>query len=187
MRATGVLIFLVSCGFAPAANHDGGDSGSNGSGSNGSGNGVCATIGQRVCIDATHSGSCDSSLQAVTDRSCPPSSLCSNGYCAPAIGATPCNSGVQCSGGKVCDLFVVAGVLAGSCMPPFGAGGTYSSCSPAGNAPECKTGLCADAGGEHQCLVPCVASCAGGMCSTVDQPTTVEGVSTAGQKSCTMD
>jgi len=149
---------------------------------------VSCTTGDRLCVDATHAGVCDATQTAVADRTCPPGSTCSAGHCAAPTGATSCTAAADCTGGQVCDLFVVNNALVGRCADPLGS--NQGSCSPTGDAPTCQTGLCADdsGDGERACLTRCTSSndCSGGdSCVSVDQPTTIEGVPTAGYKYCT--
>lgn len=154
---------------------------------------MSCTPGARLCADATHSAVCGAAPpMAIVDRACPPSSSCSNGYCAPPPGAASCTRSADCSGGQVCDLFVVGGVLAGSCAPPLAGGhDLYSACGPPyGVDGTCKTGACAlDANDPslHQCLFPCGAAkdCPGGNnCDPVAGSVTIEGVSAGALRFC---
>lgn len=161
------------------------DAASNGDAGGDAMTGDCLVAGARTCIDATTAGYCDSSLQAVADRPCPPTSTCVAGHCAPPAGATACQRASDCTIG-VCDLYVVMGMLVGRCTPAQGSGGMFSDCGATGNAGACETGICAaDSGGEsQQCLVPCRpgmnGDCPGGECLPIGEPTTIEGAPVGG-------
>jgi len=145
------------------------------------------TLGERGCVDSTHAGVCDGTM-FVADHACPPSSTCDAGHCTPPPSATACTKAADCSGGQVCDLFVVGGTLAGFCTDPLGP--NTGSCSTTGFDATCKTGICAAGDGEQQCLTPCTtgADCtAQQACVTVQQPTTIEGTGTSGQQFCVPD
>ena len=149
--------------------------------------GVCVVDGTRVCVDATHSGHCVSGGEVI-DRDCPPSSTCAQGFCAPPVGAAGCVGDVQCSGGQVCDVYVVGGVLVGFCTDPIGA--NSGSCSVAGNDPSCDSGICAS-GDSTRCLSPCTSGndCVGSsqICVSISNPTTIEGQSTSNTRHCVPD
>jgi len=144
--------------------------------------GLCLSLNLRVCITSTQSGHCDNLLQPIADRSCPPGSLCSNGYCQPPNGAQQCQNRVNCGIGQACDLYVVAGQLQGYCTNDLGGGGTFASCN---DDRECRAALCVTKmDGTRNCLALCMSSCPGGTCDLVTQPATIEGVSTSAIKSC---
>lgn len=147
------------------------------------------TIGERVCVDATHSGVCDPQHVPTTDRDCPPGSPCAAGFCAPPSGARPCAVDTDCSGQQVCDLYVVGGTLTGFCTDKLG--GNTGSCAQQGNDPDCETGICASKsdGADRLCLSPCTSSCpnSSDQCTDLGQPTTIEGTSTVGQRYCVPD
>jgi len=154
-------------------------------------NGTCTSAGQRVCADATHSAQCSASLSPVTDRTCPPGSACSAGYCQPPTGATSCEQENDCSSGKVCDLYVSGNSLVGYCTNPTLTNNGSSSCSTPGYDSMCDTGICAeDSNNNQRCLYPCVngmsSTCPNSdwYCHLVADPTKIEGVSTTGQYAC---
>jgi hypothetical protein len=138
------------------------------------------TCPTRVCVDATHSGSCDGTGHVTTDRACPPGSRCNGGYCQPPGGATACTSDSACNGNDVCDLYVQGGVLVGFCTAPVGADGIYHGCD---NDEDCQTGVCADSG---QCFSACSGACPAGpdtvACTPLD--VTIEGVMSSGVSTC---
>src|SRR5437870_1734727 len=75
-------------GGAGGMGGSGGSGGNGGNGGNGGGNNTdpCAllAVGARVCVDSGHSGTCEllsGVLGPVADRTCPPSSMCTSGYC----------------------------------------------------------------------------------------------------------
>lgn len=148
---------------------------------------MCSFANQRMCVDSTHAGSCDATLQLVIDRACPPTSMCAGGHCQPPAGSSPCQKASDCSSG-VCDLYVVGATLTGRCTPVEGTGGAYANCAPAGNDAMCQSGICALDGADsshQQCLVPCRSGmdsdCPGGnSCHPIGKPTTIEGVSVTG-------
>lgn len=159
--------------------------------------GGCSSTTPRVCTDSTHSAHCDFNVTMnawvpTVDRACPPSSSCSSGHCQPPAGAAACTKPSDCSGGAVCDLFVVGGALEGHCTPPLAGagGGVFSSCGPPyGADATCKTGFCAlDANDStiHQCLFPCTqpSDCGGNNCDPIASPSTIEGGVATGLKSC---
>jgi hypothetical protein len=167
----------------------GGNGGSGGSG--GSSGNACAllSLGARVCVDGTHSGTCQllGVLTPVTDRACPPNSMCSNGYCQPPPGARMCMKDNDCMGASVCNPFVrMSGQLAGFCTSPFsGTGGPQASCT---DGTQCGTGFCADFG---NAMPACLALCGGdgdcsngAKCKGFNFPGTIEGAPTGGLKAC---
>ncbi len=184
------LLVAAACGFTPGARP--GHSTSDAPGAVGSGSDATSgTTGSdasgcagRVCVDATHSGSCDGTGEIVTDRDCPPASMCTGGYCRPPAGAAPCTTDAQCTGSDVCDLYVQGGMLVGYCTGQFGMDGTYQSCQ---SNDQCQTGLCADSG---QCYTACTGTgqgtCRSGPdsidCTSLD--VTVEGVTSTGLSTC---
>ncbi len=149
----------------------------------------CTTPGQRVCVDATHSGTCDGSLQPVIDRNCPTGSMCGGGYCQPPVGAKACTRDMDCMPGKPCDLYVVGGNLGGFCTQKVGNGGPYHACTTAGDDATCASGMCASNGEKTQCLVPCAnqddSTCPMDKhCDPLVAPATVEGIATSAQSAC---
>jgi len=147
---------------------------------------LCTSDGMRVCVDATHSGHCAGGAP-VADRSCPPDSMCTDGLCAPPMGATQCLGDADCTN-QVCDLYVVGSSLQGFCSDPIGT--NTGSCSNAGEDLNCDSGICSSGNGT-QCLSPCTTTgdCVGGSqtCSSMSNPQSIEGQSTSGTKHCVPD
>jgi hypothetical protein len=146
----------------------------------------------RVCLDGTHSAGCINGFP-VPDRTCPPTSTCADGRCAPLSTAKQCNhtTGI-CDGGNVCTAFIVGGMLRAACTPPIvgSTGGEQAPCPAAGFDDSCQTGICATTAGGRACAFPCVnvGQCNGatGMpkCENVTAPATIEGASVAAAKVC---
>jgi hypothetical protein len=151
----------------------------------------CTFAGQRLCINATQSGSCDGSLQPVPDRNCPPSSFCQNGTCRPPNEANGCDRENDCQWGQACDMYVSSDgtSIITVCTPNDGQGGAYSQCNTATGS-QCQSSTCAEetvSGTVDQCFFACKQSqdCPmGGVCLDISSPGSLEGTSTAGIKSC---
>jgi hypothetical protein len=155
------------------------------------GPGACTTAGERLCVDVHHSGHCDQSLGLLADRDCPPDSMCLGGYCQPNVSAATCARQGDCALGRVCDLFVVSGKLTGFCSLAGGSGPVYTACTATNQTATCESGLCSTGTilGVHECLTPCTGlsggDCTnGGICETLVDPVTIEGVSTTGLHGC---
>jgi hypothetical protein len=161
-------------------------------GSGGVTNDLCATLqpGTRICVDTTHSGTCEwvqADLSPVEDRECPPTSVCQDGFCTAPQPVRGCARDHDCLGGTVCNLFMtINGRLAGFCAPPFPmTGGAMERCT-AGS--QCGTGFCANAPrADPRCLSLCVGNgdCGGGgQCKVFSLAGPVEGATPTQLKSC---
>jgi hypothetical protein len=142
----------------------------------------CGTVGGRVCVTATSSGTCTLG-GPVVDRACPPGSTCQNGYCAPPTGGVACTSSQSCGADLVCDLYVTAPkTLSGVCTMRLGPKGAEQTCN---TDSDCGTGICGLLNGDRECLFACgsTADCPTD-CITINPMTTIEGVSTGQHKSC---
>ena len=148
---------------------------------------ICTSVGQRVCVNATTSGTCSGALQPTPDRNCPPSSMCSNGTCRPPSGAQSCVREMDCTAATACDLYTSTNgnSIIGACTPNEGNGTLYDSCN---NDNQCQSGTCASAATfTDQCYYACRMDpdCPmGGHCVTITAPTMLEGTATTGVKSC---
>lgn len=147
MRILALTILVAGCAFEHGALSQEPDAGSTSSPS----------------IDASASATVDAPSTLSCDRTCPIGSTCSGGHCQPPAGATACAQESDCSGGQVCNLFVISGSLVGYC--------TDSSGSNDGR------------------IIPCVndddSTCPSHLeCNHVDNPKLIEGVSTSNQYGC---
>jgi len=149
---------------------------------------LCTSANQRVCSRSTQSAYCDSTLNAVADRDCPSGSTCMGGYCQPPSGAAACTSTNNCNAPLVCALYSNSTHtgLVGFCSNPRGAAGLYADCT---RDLDCGSNFCAmRSNGLLECSEPCTSGtqCPGAAtnCKAIASPTTIEGISTAGQLAC---
>jgi hypothetical protein len=146
--------------------------------------GSCSVAG-RVCV-ANLSAECSGNgATPVVDRTC--STSCKDGYCQPPSSMTSCPG--ACSGSDVCAPFVSNMAFVDYCAPPVGGGGVGAACSTPGPDRTCATGYCVNAPPSgNVCMILCnnPSECpnAGGSCKAIRSPTTIEGVSTSGLKTC---
>jgi hypothetical protein len=149
--------------------------------------GLCVSLNQRVCINSTQSGHCDSLLNPVADRNCPPSSMCSNGTCRPPSGSNSCVREMDCTTATSCDLYTSTNgnSIIGACTPNQGNGTLYDTCN---NDNQCQSGTCASATSfPDECYYACRMDpdCPmGGHCVNITAPATLEGTATTGVKGC---
>jgi hypothetical protein len=133
--------------------------------------------GQRLCINNdSQSAVCQGGVP-VADRTCPPTSTCSKGYCQPPAGAMACKR--PCAQG-VCTPFVVNNGISTFCAPALGTmTGPLQSCTKTGFDSMCDSGYCVqDSKNGSSCFYSCMAKsdCAPNNCIAVASSTTVEGV-----------
>ena len=148
---------------------------------------------QRQCSGSVASDRCEGGM-FVVDRVCPPSSICTIGYCTPPTAMFGTQIGARCdaNGGAQqlqcmasptamlsCQPFVdpPTKMLRWFCDSPIGAGRAGQHCTKAG---DCRSGVCATAFNGGVCFDACQrdqdCQLGGGTLTCKSIPITVEGV-----------
>jgi hypothetical protein len=111
------------------------------------------TAGERAC-SADRPLVCDpvDGGTALEAAQCPSAGTCSDGHCAPPVGATPCTRQADCTAGQVCTAFVDGGHVATYCAPPDGAAGGLSACT---TPSQCQSDLCLSTIARSICYLAC--------------------------------
>lgn len=114
----------------------------------------CNSQMAQVCIPTGG----DAQWSYVDERKCPGGSSCDKGFCVPA--GNKCDSNAQCTGSKVCTIFVEPSqkkTLVTYCATKVGTKTGGQTCSEHN---QCDTGSCLGQGSARECF----RACGGGSC-----------------------
>jgi hypothetical protein len=146
---------------------------------------VCTSIA-RICPTSGQSAACvpfNNGYTQQIDRTCPPGSLCSTGYCQPPASPLGCTNTAGCAAipNNVCDPFVItqgaSKTIQGFCAGRFGT--STGNCTAVGFDSTCASGYCIATNANKVCMTLCAqtSDCTNGT-TCAQRLVTVEGLTT---------